>query len=245
MAGLTSTDVLRAWEMASGQKSIEQALILLAIGRPDLGREQIVALSIGQRDALLLSLREQTFGPTFEAYAECPRCEERLEFRLDASEIRVPSARVSAEQQRTLRVGAWDLSYRLPNSLDLRAIANCTDPDQARDRLIARCVIEARREESVVDVKGLTEEAISALAAAMVQSDPQAEVLLSLRCPACAHAWQALLEVAEFLWQEVTIEARRLLREVHLLARAYGWREADVLALSPARRQAYLDLVEA
>jgi hypothetical protein len=30
--------------------------------------------------------------------------------------------------------------------------------------------------------------------------------------------------------------------EVDALARAYGWREADILALSPARRAAYLEL---
>ncbi|HEX2516118.1 MAG TPA: phage baseplate protein, partial [Chloroflexota bacterium] len=39
--------------------------------------------------------------------------------------------------------------------------------------------------------------------------------------------------------------ARRLLREVHTLARAYGWREAEILALPGRRRQTYLDLVGA
>jgi hypothetical protein len=33
------------------------------------------------------------------------------------------------------------------------------------------------------------------------------------------------------------------LREVHTLAWAYGWREADILAMSPARRQFYIELV--
>ena len=48
--------------------------------------------------------------------------------------------------------------------------------------------------------------------------------------------------MAEYLWKEVLIEARRLLREVNALARTYHWREADILALSPRRRQAYLEL---
>ena len=39
--------------------------------------------------------------------------------------------------------------------------------------------------------------------------------------------------------------ALRLLGHVHALARAYGWREADILAMSPARRQVYLDLAGA
>jgi hypothetical protein len=37
--------------------------------------------------------------------------------------------------------------------------------------------------------------------------------------------------------------ARQILREVDQLARTYGWREPDILALGPARRRAYLGLV--
>jgi hypothetical protein len=41
----------------------------------------------------------------------------------------------------------------------------------------------------------------------------------------------------------VAARAQRLLMEVHLLARAYSWRESDILAMSPARRNAYLQQV--
>jgi hypothetical protein len=54
---------------------------------------------------------------------------------------------------------------------------------------------------------------------------------------------RATLDPAEFLWAAAEAQARRLLLEVDALARAYGWREPDVLALPPARRRAYLELV--
>ncbi|MEZ4718279.1 MAG: hypothetical protein R2851_19635 [Caldilineaceae bacterium] len=73
--------------------------------------------------------------------------------------------------------------------------------------------------------------------------DPWAETLLELACPACATRWHAAVDIGEFFWRELTVQAKRLLREVHLLARGYGWREADVLALHPRRRQAYLDML--
>ena len=38
------------------------------------------------------------------------------------------------------------------------------------------------------------------------------------------------------------IEPQGTLRDVHGLAAAYGWREEDVLRLSPTRRQIYLEL---
>jgi hypothetical protein len=39
--------------------------------------------------------------------------------------------------------------------------------------------------------------------------------------------------------------AKRLLAEVHLIASAYGWSEAEILGLSRARRDFYLDMVRA
>ena len=39
--------------------------------------------------------------------------------------------------------------------------------------------------------------------------------------------------------------AVQLLDEVHQLATAYGWTEAEILALSDTRRAAYLDRVTA
>jgi hypothetical protein len=34
-----------------------------------------------------------------------------------------------------------------------------------------------------------------------------------------------------------------MVREVHRMASAYGWREADILAMSAFRRQRYLELI--
>ncbi len=83
------------------------------------------------------------------------------------------------------------------------------------------------------------------LAAGLAEADPGAELLLELLCPACGHAWDEALDVASFFWAELDVQARRLLREVHVLARAYAWREADILALSPRRRRLYLEMVTA
>jgi hypothetical protein len=44
------------------------------------------------------------------------------------------------------------------------------------------------------------------------------------------------------VWAEVDVRARRLLADVATLARTYGWTEPEVLALSEARRAAYLRL---
>jgi hypothetical protein len=66
---------------------------------------------------------------------------------------------------------------------------------------------------------------------------------LHLSCSACGGAWDRPLDIGQFLWDEISAEAHRLAREVHALARAYGWSEAEILGLSPRRRQLYLELV--
>ena len=47
------------------------------------------------------------------------------------------------------------------------------------------------------------------------------------------------------LWAEISARAQHLLREVHLLASAYGWSEQQILELSPTRRASYLRMVSA
>ena len=78
----------------------------------------------------------------------------------------------------------------------------------------------------------------------MAEADPLAEVLVDVVCPACAAQFVADLDIASFVWAEVRARAQRLLRDVDVLARAYGWTEPEVLALTDRRRDAYLALAE-
>jgi hypothetical protein len=68
-------------------------------------------------------------------------------------------------------------------------------------------------------------------------------MLVNLACPECGHAWQERLDVDAFLWAQLSARARKLLVEVHTIASAYGWGEAEILAMHPMRRQAYLELL--
>ncbi len=83
---------------------------------------------------------------------------------------------------------------------------------------------------------------IEAAVNALAELDPAADLRFDLVCPACGHGWEPLFDVAAFLWAAVERWALLTLRDVHQLALAYGWRESDVLALSPLRRQLYLEM---
>ena len=77
----------------------------------------------------------------------------------------------------------------------------------------------------------------------MELADPQANVQLPLDCVDCGHRWLSSLDIVSFLWKEIDHFATTLLREVAALALAFGWREADILAMSDQRRQLYLQMI--
>jgi hypothetical protein len=246
MCPLTATDVLRIWELGESQDPVDQALTILAAACPELTTEQLADLSLGQRDRRLFILHQWLFGPDLRGFVQCPQCRERLEFTLGVPAIGDAEPVEAASEERVFSAAGFDLRFRLPNSRDLIAAAACPDSRQARQLLVQRCLQEARREEETALTGGELPEAVMAhLATRLAECDPWQEVLLDLACPACGHRWQPLLDIVTFLWAELAAQAKRLLREVHTLARAYGWREADILALSLRRRQSYLEMVGA
>jgi hypothetical protein len=230
------------WEAGLMQRPAEWVITLLAAACPDISVDTLAQLSLGQRDVRLLSLRESLFGPQIASLTECPACGEQLELTFNATDIRA-TTQVNSTDSYALSEDEWQVHFRLPNSLDMLAIANEQEPEAIRQALYERCILHAEQNGVAVSVDRLPEQAVNAVAAHMAQVDPQAEVQLALTCPTCAYQWQANFDIVRFLWSELDAWAIRTLRAVHSLASAYGWREADILAMSPWRRQLYLELV--
>ncbi len=232
MTDLTQVALLTAWERGTGQPAGRRALGLLMTAAED---DDLESLSIGERDAGLLTLRERLFGPAVAAVASCPRCGERQELAFVVDDIRVP--RPDPPPDLALALDGYDVRFRLPTGVDLDALAGEDDVDSAAELLLDRCLVA-----TACGAGELPGSVIAAVAELMAEADPQADIRLTLWCDACDHEWSAPFDIADFLWSEVDAWAWRLLGEVHRLAQAYGWSERDVLALSPLRRQVYLEL---
>jgi hypothetical protein len=242
MRSLGDADILTVWETAHRYHPVDQALALLVTAEPEHSRDELASLPLGRRDARLLALRLATFGDSLNSRASCPQCNEAVEFEIACSQLHSPDLVV---HERTLDTDGYQLRLRPLTSFDLAAAAGAADVAEARQILLKRCVVVAHRSDALVNADELPETISAAAAQAALELDPQAELLFELTCPACDHRWQATLDIAHILWQEVNARAQRLLMEVHLLARAYGWREADILGMSSARRYAYLERVAA
>jgi hypothetical protein len=234
MFPLSTHDLLAAWDLGQPRNPVDRALVLLRAACPGTTPEALGELSIGERDARLLHLREITFGSQLSALAECPRCGERLELNVGSTELKLSPPAAAALSVDT---AGYHVEFRLPNSADLAAAKGATDVSTARRRLFERCITNN------VDVAELPEIVVDAVASAMSQADPQGDVRLALDCPACGQQWEEVFDIASFLWSEVHAWACRAFREVHQLASAYGWSEADILTMNPWRRKVYLELL--
>lgn len=237
--------LLHAWESGQGQSPAEQALCLLQYGYPERPLAQLLSLSVGERDALLFALREQSFGPNLQGAARCPQCRQQSQFSVPLAALRVPMP-VAAAQTFVLHHESLRIAYRLPRVADLRQAARLADVDAVRAFLIRSCIVSVSRDgdESPLSVQDVLSESLEqALATAMTAHDPQSEVLLSLCCAHCGQAWSALLDIVRFVWTELSAQAERLMSQVDVLARAYGWTESEILQLGPARRRRYLELL--
>jgi len=251
MAGLSADDLLTIWEEGQGRSPLHQALVMLTVAYPTQSAEQLTQLSIEQRDLQLLTLREQTFGSQLQSVAACPACQEQLEFLLSVRDICDPTMLINMGLPATeheVEVEGYTLTFRLPTSEDLLAVQQAngeTVGQDASQKILQRCLLKATHREEVMTWAALPDAVQVSFRAALAAAAPQAEILLSLACPACEHQWSLLFDIVSYFWREIAAQAQRLLQEVHVLARAYGWREADILAMSAARRRSYLAMVGA
>ena len=242
MSTLSASELLTAWERGLGQRLLDRALTLLAATDPQSPPNALAKLSIGRRDAGLLSLREKIFGPQLTGLADCPRCHEQLELSFKAADIR-NSSDAAALEELSVRLEDWQVVFRLPNSDDLMAISDCRDAIAGRAMLLRRCILSVEENGERRAFDDAPANVVEAVVQKMGEADTLGDVHLALTCPLCGHEWQAPFDIASFLWTEVNAWAHRTLQDVNELARAYGWREADILALSPLRRQVYLELI--
>jgi hypothetical protein len=236
MRALSDENVIELWERGAARSPIDRALLLLACALPEAAASALADVSVTERDARILDLRMALFGEQFDGVADCPQCTESLEFHLHG-----PALRASKRDTNVEFATVGGLRFRLPNSRDLAAAftdgAGFDEEESIGTRkLLQRCCLNgtaatnwdgALCDEAEVGLDRLTADA---------------GLQLRFRCEACSTEWETPLDICSWLWTELDRRARTLLDEVHRLASEYGWEEQSILAMSPTRRAAYLEL---
>jgi hypothetical protein len=246
MRGLAGERLLRAWERSRELPEQQAALALLELADPKRSARAWARLPLGERDALLLELRAATLGWHMEGFAICPECGAKLEFAVDARELarglKTPAARAAKPK---------GIAVRPANTLDLLASGAATSEEDARAILLARTACATARETEAVKsaegarrwLKARPRRVAVLLAKRFEQVNAAAEIRIELACAVCGGGSVLDLDVVGYFLREIAAAARRLMAEIHELARAYGWSEAAIVGMSGARRAAYLEML--
>jgi hypothetical protein len=222
MRRLDEAGLLDIWEQGRAHAPMARTNLLLAVALPGSDAAARAALAVSAADLALLRLHRSIFGSSLPAEAICRACASPLEFDLDAGTLTeglaasLPDAESRPDDIREPTIG------------DLHAIAAVTDLDAAVQRLAALCRLDPQVSPSDTDIAEI--DAVYGRSA----------IRLWLDCADCGHAWHEDFDIAAYLWLEVERRAQTLIDEIHVLAAAYGWSEPQILALSDARRAAYL-----
>ncbi len=241
---LTERDILHIWEAGQNRPLWFRAMLILSYALPDMNKEQLADLTIGQRNFCLLKIRRNMVGADIDSCVHCPECNAPLEFKMDVDSICGILPRETAVRRFSISIEGMDLWFKPLTSRDLAAFSQGSEPEEARLILLKRCVSKVEKNGAAVDIDGLPQSVVEELGEKIAETyDPQIEIKFRMQCAACGHSWTACFDIVSFFWTEIDAQAQRLLHEVHVLARTYGWSETDIWAMNSARKNYYLQLV--
>ena len=245
--------LLDAWDAGGAAPDVARGSVVLAVSgvvTPDDAAD----LPLGVLGELALQCHIEAFGARLDGVVGCPTCAGTLEvaLRLDRlladsvarteSVARTDSATRAEHADRTdscsVELTTGTAHVRAPTVRDLLAVGTTDDPAHA---ILARCVQD--RAGCAVDPTQVSAADLELLDAALEQGAGVGLTRVRTSCPDCDSEVVAVLDPCALLWGQVLAAAPALLREVARLAAAFGWTEDEVLALTPTRRSAYLELV--
>ena len=207
-----------------------------------LTRSPSGGLSIGQLpiydlDAFYLLLRRMCFGDVIRTEAVCParQCGKPFDISFGIGEYlahhrpKRPTGLTAIEEPGWYRLVGAPATFRPPSAADLMAVNGSENVEQ---QLIDRCM-RPRGQRSVV---------IKRIQQAMASMAPNLCQELQATCPECQTSISLRFDPATYTMIELRAEAISIHEDVHTLASAYHWPEADILALPRARRARYVEM---
>jgi len=222
-------------DFGSGDRPALVTALLAACAAPADARHWWRRPAGERTSALLALLRESEGGDSIALTLRCEAAGCGAPF-----EIEVPPAALAGEPPASdaVTIDRGDegpLSLRRPTGEDLhswRAVRQGSREQRVMAMLESLCVAGEPR-------PGDEARAAEALAAA----DPLIAFSVFCACPACGHEAERDVDLEGVALQRLAARQRALLREVHALASHYGWTESEILAVAPARRARYLELI--
>jgi hypothetical protein len=228
---------------------------LVRIGRlSPVPRSVVRNLLVGDRDYLLMKLRELTYGTWVNSVIQCanPDCGKPMDVSFSLADLdveRKPITQRFFSRPLDSHCGArplCEVEFRLPTGADQEELAHVLREDEtaAANQLLARCVRRIGEFTSTQAISAALSDAVRReIAEEMERLAPHVDVELETTCPECDAACATSFDLTAFFITEMKSSLPYLEQEVHSLAWHYNWSERDVLSLARKKRQRYVELV--
>jgi hypothetical protein len=222
--------LLSTWSDGGGSGPHRRIGNLLATLLPDVVLEHD---TLGQRNRRMLQLHAGLFDRAIEARVACTKCETQNEFAVPREEI-LAAPMADADAIVEMPVSGGNVRFRQPRLADIAIASTAGDPKAA---LIRLCSLSEAGELALCEA--------DALAVHYEALDPLANISIDTPCAQCGSAISATVELADFVASDIIRLVDGLFRDIDSIASAYGWSEADILALPPDRRARYISMIAA
>lgn len=229
------------------------ARCVTSIGPYPMTADAIRDLCAGDRDYLLIKLREATFGPALARVLACPHagCGARMDLDLLISDFSIDEQPTQPSHRLRLAGGSDDalleIEFRVPRGHELERISAhaAASGEELREHLLQWCTVRiaALEDGGASSVSALSPASKDALAAAIEAAGPRVDLDLELVCPECGRTFDVALEPASLLLEDVSAGRAAFERDLHLLAFHYHWPPRELLALTRPRRQRFLKVL--
>lgn len=218
-------------------------------------------LLVGDRQFLLLKLREISVGSRIEGTVRCPwpDCGAKVDVDFATSDIPVSGAEDRFPIHTfELPDDAWiddglpapssRVTFRLPNGADQEALEGtlARNPAEAVVALFDRCVASEPAADGAFppfQADRLSVRGRMALEGAIALHAPGVSLDMSLTCPECGRSFTAPFDLQDFFFGELRTTSDLLRRQVHYLAFHYHWGEREILDLPRERRLSYISVL--
>lgn len=217
-------DLIEGWEpRAPGPAQLRLMRLIGQANGPE-GAAMLAQLTQGQANQFFLGLYRSHSTRPLAGLITCPTCQAENEFPVPVEAI---LALPAPAHDRLVHLDGQ--AFRLPRLGDLDRASGAADLPSA---LALACRISGSGP--------LPDPA--PLASAFEAADPAAVLALGLACVGCGQNFEVVVEPARFVAAELDRLTEGLYRQIDSIARAYGWTEAEILGLPPARRLRYAGL---
>jgi hypothetical protein len=215
--------------------------LLVATPHAAVGPGQAHTLSLPDHDVVLAALYRELFGDEVACRIHCEGCGDALSVGFSLAELLAARHETTAADRAVLAAlrgpdddGVYELAasmrFRLPTCADVAELHGL--PSEVAERALEqRCVLAFGSGDR------------DALDRAMALAGPRVATELDTECPRCGHQQRTPFDIEAFLCAALERERALVIREVHVLARAYGWSRADILDMARSDRRLHVRLI--